>query len=239
MTIKLSNVAVIRHLAFEGLGLLETVFDDRNIAITIYDAGIQDIEQAIIQADLVILLGGPISVYETDRYPFLQGEIQALQHRLNENKPTLGICLGAQLIVTALGSRVYTGEGKEIGWSQLTLTPQGLASCLSYLDHIPVLHWHGDTFDLPPKAQRLASTGLYENQAFSITNNILALQFHVEVNPLHIEQWLIGHCGELAQAGIEPSELRQQAANITANATIAAHNLLNAWLDNLSDKDDC
>jgi GMP synthase (glutamine-hydrolysing) len=228
----INEVAVIRHLAFEDLGLIQNVLEKRNINITTYDVGVDDIELAILNSDLVILLGGPISVYETKQYPFLIDEINAVKKRLSADKPTLGICLGAQLMAVALGAKVYPGETKEIGWSKVTLTPQGARSCLSFLDHIPVLHWHGDTFDIPDNAECLASTTAFKNQAFSINNNILALQFHVEVDPHRIEQWLIGHSCELAQIGIEPQTIRSQTEQVINSSNDATYHMM-SWIDQL------
>src|SRR5690606_9988829 len=109
---------------------------------------------------LTIILGGPIGVYETEDYPFLQKEIDLLKVRLENNLPTLGICLGAQMIAHALGAKVYAGHAKEIGWStlQLATLPDNI---LAPLTNVPVLHWHGDTFDLPENATLLASSSLY------------------------------------------------------------------------------
>ena len=229
----INEVAVIRHLAFEDLGLIQNVLEERNINITTYDVGVDDIELAILNSDLVILLGGPISVYETKQYPFLKDEINSLKKRLSANKPTLGICLGAQLMAVALGADVYPGGTKEIGWKEVMLMPQGTTSCLSFLEHIPVLHWHGDTFDIPENAQHLASTTTFNNQAFSINNNILAIQFHVEVNPSRIEQWLIGHSCELAQTGIEPQKIRSQTEQVINSSNDAAYHMMTSWLDQL------
>ncbi|XUJ33596.1 glutamine amidotransferase-related protein [Bradyrhizobium japonicum] len=111
------------------------------------------------------MLGGPIGVYETERYPFLTREIDLLERRLAQGLPTLGICLGAQLMAKALGARIYAGGVKEIGWGSVTLTDAGQASSLKPLaESAPVLHWHGDTFDLPDNAARLASNENYETR---------------------------------------------------------------------------
>jgi hypothetical protein len=118
---------------------------------------------------LLIVLGGPIGAYETDTYPFLAAEIALLERRLMHDRPTLGICLGSQLMAKALGARVFPGPLKEIGWGRIDLTEAGAGSSLASLgsEDSEVLHWHGDTFDLPAGAVRLACNANYENQAFA------------------------------------------------------------------------
>jgi GMP synthase (glutamine-hydrolysing) len=186
------------------------------------------------EADLAVILGGPIGVYETERYPFLKAELQALAKRLAAGRPTLGICLGAQLIAAALGARVYPGGKKEIGWSGIRLIGAGERSCLAALASQPVLHWHGDTFDLPQGAQLLASSAVYENQAFSLGNNVLALQFHAEADSRRIEQWLVGHTCELSAAGIDIAALRQSSHEIGPGLRVAGARMLSDWLERLA-----
>jgi GMP synthase (glutamine-hydrolysing) len=227
------RVAVIRHLAFEDLGTFAALLSSRGMVIELYDAGVDDTSQALLDADLAIILGGPIGVYETDQYPFLVAQTEAVAQRLRAERPTLGICLGAQLMAAALGARIYPGGHKEIGWSPVELTAAGQASPLAALEGVPVLHWHGDTFDLPEGATLLAGTRHYPHQAFALGPNLLGLQFHVEADIARIEQWLIGHTCELASAGIEPSALRTQTRDLPPGVTEAGHRLLTAWLDQL------
>jgi len=184
-------------------------------------------------AALVVVLGGPIGVYEADRYPWLAHEIAGLRERLGRRLPTLGICLGAQLMAAALGARVYPGPVKEIGWGELALTDAGHRSCLAALGDAPVLHWHGDTFDLPEGATRLASTALTPNQAFAVGDHALALQFHVEADGAAIEPWLIGHTCELGQAGVSVNALRARSIEVATRAAQAGAQALGAWLDGL------
>jgi GMP synthase (glutamine-hydrolysing) len=201
------TIYAIQHLAFEDLGALEDTFYQLGFRVRYVEAGVDNLRKALEHEGLTVILGGPIGVYETEDYPFLTEEIELLKHRLARNLPTLGICLGAQLIAHALGAKVYAGSQKEIGWSSLEIKPVAQNPLTSLAD-TPVLHWHGDTFDLPQNAELLASSTLYPNQAFKIGNNILALQFHVEVASDAMEKWLIGHTCELRHAKIDIPNLR-------------------------------
>lgn len=233
MSTQTRHVTVIQHLAFEDLGSFEAVLRERDTRILSLQAGVDDIAPAIEAADLTIILGGPIGVYEGAVYPFLQAELQAVQRRMQAARPTLGICLGAQLMAQAAGGRVYPGGTKEIGWGTLSLSDQGLTSPLRHLQGHAVLHWHGDTFDLPSDAQRLASSEVYPNQAFRIGRNLLGLQFHPEAQVRTFERWLIGHAAELSAAKVDVPTLREQARSHGAVLEAAAQALLRQWLDEL------
>jgi len=155
------RAVAIRHVAFEDLGLLAPILTERGYDVEYVGAAGDDLSIGEIwDADLVVVLGGPIGAYEEDAYPFLTTEIEKLEKRLAANRPTLGLCLGAQLMARALGVSVYPAGGKEIGWAPVTVTEPGRAGPVSHLapERTQVLHWHGDTFDLPAGAERLAST---------------------------------------------------------------------------------
>lgn len=201
------TVYAIQHLAFEDLGAWEDVLYEQGLRVRYFEAGVENLEKAFAHEGLVIILGGPIGVYETTDYPFLQQEIDLLKVRLEKKLPTIGICLGTQLIAHALGAKVYAGHAKEIGWSTLSLA-DAAHNPLAALANTSVLHWHGDTFDLPAQAELLASSDLYPNQAFRVGPHILALQFHAEVAADSLEKWLIGHTCELRQAQIDIPALR-------------------------------
>ncbi|AMW79067.1 GMP synthase [Acinetobacter sp. TGL-Y2] len=221
------TIYAIQHLAFEDLGALEDVLYELGFRVRYFEAGVEDLSKALEYTGLTIILGGPIGVYEADDYPFLQQEIDLLKLRLEKNLPTLGICLGAQLIAHALGAKVYAGHVKEIGWSALDIR-YASQNLLAPLANIPVLHWHGDTFDLPEQATLLASSKVYSNQAFQIGSNILALQFHIEVASESLEKWLIGHSCELHKAAIHIPKLRQDNLSYApALAPVAAEILSN------------
>ena len=226
------TVYAIQHLAFEDLGAWEDMFYQLGLRVRYFEAGIDDLRKAYEYKGLTIILGGPIGVYETEDYPFLQQEIDLLKVRLEKNLPTLGICLGAQLIAHALGAKVYAGHSKEIGWSKLTL-PVAENNPLQALENIEVLHWHGDTFDLPEQAELLASSDLYPNQAFRVGQNILALQFHAEVSSESLEKWLIGHTCELRKAQINIPALRADHQSYAPALEQAASSVLLHYLENL------
>ncbi|HEY5867263.1 MAG TPA: glutamine amidotransferase, partial [Candidatus Tectomicrobia bacterium] len=175
---------VIRHVAFEDLGNLAIVLQQRGLTVRYVEAGTENLAQLNpLTPEVLIVLGGPIGVYQERDYPCLTDELRLLERRLAADLPTLGICLGSQLMARALGARVYPGPYKELGWSPLRLSEAGRRSCLAYLarGETAVLHWHGDTFDLPAGATRLASTPYYENQAFAWGKRGLALLCHAEV----------------------------------------------------------
>jgi GMP synthase (glutamine-hydrolysing) len=227
------SAVALRHVAFEDLGLLAPVMEHEGWDVSFCEAAVDDLRHdSIRNASLLVVLGGPIGAYEADAYPFLTSELALIEHRLSRELPTLGICLGSQLMAKALGSRVFAGPVKEIGWGRVDLTREGTASCLGPLADADaaVLHWHGDTFDLPKGAQRLASNTNYENQAFGYGRNALALQFHLEADPRQLEEWYVGHAAELAATRISVPELRAATAKRASKLADQASRVFTRWL---------
>lgn len=230
------DVLAIRHVGFEDLGLLEPLLTERGYQIRYLDAGVEPITvEAVHRPQLLVVLGGPIGVYEIDSYPFLIDERNAIAARLSAGKATLGVCLGAQLIAAALGADVRPTGGKEIGYGPLKLTAEGRQSVLAPLDGVPVLHWHGDEFAIPAGAARLAETPGFPNQAFSVGSTVLGLQFHIEADSAKLERWLIGHAHELASAGVDPRRLRSDAAVYGPGLAAVASGVVRDWLDGIAE----
>jgi len=227
----MSTIVAIRHVAFEDLGSFEKVIKARGHDVRYVDAATDDLASLPHdQPAPVFVLGGPIGAYEEALYPFLNAELRFIEKRLAAQLPIFGICLGAQLMARALGARIYPAKAKELGWAPIALTDSGQRSVLRPLGTAPVLHWHGDTFDLPQGAARLASTAVCENQAFSFGTNALALQFHIEAEAQGLERWYVGHTMELAAAKIAVPTLRAQSQELAPAAAARGNACLTAWL---------
>lgn len=228
------TVLALRHVHFEDLGTFAETLADSGFRIEYADAVMEDFSRVSpLQPDLVVILGGPVGVYEDDAYPFLAAERTFVAARLAADRPTLGLCLGAQMIASAAGAAVYPGSS-EIGFAPVDLTEAGRQGPLGHLTGVSVLHWHGDTFDLPAGAIHLAATEKTGHQAFAIGRNILALQFHPEVAGIAIEHWLVGHTAELHGKGIDPRLLRSEARQLGPNLRTHGRRMLEAWLDQIS-----
>jgi len=240
---KLKTVNVIRHLAFEDMASFSAVLQINGYQINYIEAadfalkpdGLKQVDA--LSDDLLVVLGGPISVNDGDMFPFIDVEIGLLKQRIAADKPTLGICLGAQMIARALGAEVYSGESKEIGWYALQLTLEGEQSALRYLsaNHCSMLHWHGETFDLPENAVLLASSENYKNQAFSYGENVLALQFHPEITQRSMEKWFIGHIGEIMRTdGVSVERLRRDTQQFANQLEVQGELFFNSWINKVT-----
>ena len=232
------HAVVLSHVAFEDLGTLEAPLMARGFEIERIVAAEASFPLAqVASCDLLVVLGGPISVYDDEQYPFLTDEIACIRERLGARKPILGVCLGAQMMAAALGARVYPGrEGAEIGWFPLQASddappPAWFAPLLGC--GVSVFHWHGDTFDLPAGARHLARTERYAHQAFSVGDFALGLQFHPEVTAEGLESWYVGHACELHHAGISPTGLRAAAREDSPALEAAAALFWELWLETI------
>ncbi len=227
----MKTAVAFRHVPFEDLGTLADTLHSLGYECRYIDTPVESFTHLDPQAaDLLVVLGGPIGAYQQAIYPFLNEELRHIRERLAHGKPVLGICLGAQLIARALEAEVAPMGVTEIGYAPLTLTPGEHCDLLAPLADLPVLHWHGDRFAIPQGASHLARSAVCDNQAFLYAPHALALQFHPEVSAIGLEGWLVGHASELSHAGIDPRQLREQAAQYSPALAAALSQVISRWL---------
>lgn len=227
------RIHYFQHVPFEGLGYIETWCCEKEHLLTStkwFEAGSLP---GVSDIDWLIVMGGPMGVYDNKQYAWIDVEKHFIKLCIDAGKVVIGICLGAQLIASALGAKVYPNKEKEIGWFPVQLTEAGKRS--AWFNDFPqtftVLHWHGDTFDLPAGAELLVKTNACLNQAFAYQKNVLALQFHFETTRQSLSN-MIHYCrhelvsGDFIQA---ETELEEGAGYIPA-----ANCLLEAILNKAS-----
>ncbi|MFO0795057.1 MAG: type 1 glutamine amidotransferase [Candidatus Brocadiaceae bacterium] len=193
-------VLFIKHIDIEGPGTIGDFLIDNKIQFEIIDLSYGDkVPKLKKEFQAVICLGGPMNVYEEEKYPFLRDEDIFLRKVVDEEVPYLGICLGAQLIAKATGAKVTKNAAKEIGWYKVVLNDDGLKDDLfkDFPEVFKVYQWHGDTFSIPQGGKRLAFAELCQNQVLKYGRNIYGIQFHVEIKKDMIVQWADAYKTEL------------------------------------------
>jgi GMP synthase (glutamine-hydrolysing) len=195
------RVHSLLHAPFEGLAAIEPWLVSRGHRITQTRFWLDEPTPQVEEMDWLIVMGGPMGVYEEDKYAWLKREKKFIEQAIHDGKLVLGVCLGSQLVAEVLGGRVYRNQWKEIGWHQVTPTEEGRTSDMfrNIGPEFHPFHWHGDTFDLPPGAIQLARSAACEQQAFSCGQNVLALQFHPDATRTSVEL-MLRHCsGDLLE----------------------------------------
>lgn len=225
-------VLICKNVVTEGPGTIEDYLIAQKIPYSIIELSKGEGIPEPDDFDTLIIMGGPMSVNEEDVYPYIKEEEKLVRNFLSGDKKVLGICLGAQIMAKALGSVVYAGSIKEIGWYDIELSEEGLRDpCMRSLALHPevgdfwrrfkVFHWHGETFDIPAYALRLAGSSLYPNQAFRYKNNAYAFQFHIEVSKEMIYGWFKDEPQKINQLKDETEKLysvfRDRAINFYKN----------------------
>jgi GMP synthase-like glutamine amidotransferase len=221
------SVLILKNVPNEGPGTIKDFVAAYNIDYKIVDLSSEDIPPTD-DFDTLVVLGGPMSVNDADRYPYISREIELVKDFTGKKKKIFGICLGAQIMAKALGARVYPGSEKEIGWYDIEIDYRGGIDRLmgrlvrhpatgEYLKQIKVFQWHGETFDIPEDGVRIAKSRLYPNQAFRYGENAYAFQFHIEVREETIYEWLKDEPVDMAllkrDTGLFFKQYQQRALN--------------------------
>lgn len=185
----------LQHVPFEGLGSIESWLKKSGCEITHTPFFESDELPDVDGIDLLIVMGGPMSVNDENQFPWLVKEKEFVRGVITQGKPVLGVCLGAQLIASAMGAQVYPNRLKEIGWFPVQGVPARDGSVFSFPPSLEAFHWHGETFDLPAGAVRIARSEGCENQGFQLGSLVIGLQFHLETTPGSARS-LVAHCGD-------------------------------------------
>lgn len=204
------RVIVLQHARSEALGSFENGLKAAGLEpVYVYTFNGQAVPTSSEGSCGLIVMGGPMSVYETSRYPFLTREMKLIEHFLRSEKPILGVCLGSQLLAACLGAQVRKGARKEIGWYPVRLTERGARHALwkGQAPSFTAFHWHGDVFDLPRGAVLLASSDLTEVQAFYFGGRVYGFLFHLEVTEDHIRRMLTEFASEIEQEKLSPGTI--------------------------------
>lgn len=227
----MGRALVLRHVPHEGLGMMKRPIERDSVVEYIDLFKGASVPTRIDGYEGLIVLGGPMGVYEDDKYSFIKPELKLIEDALKKRVPMLGICLGSQLLAKAAGSRVYKGNAKEIGWHDVTLTEDADFDWLflGFPDKFRAFHWHGDTFDVPEGALMLASSDLFPNQVIKVGPAAYGIQFHLEVTEQMIREWITVNKDELAslkgvvdpKAIIEETPERIEALNRLGSALAA------------------
>lgn len=227
---------VVHHVAHEGLAAFAGPLAERGYAVEhvfVHDPDFAAID--FLEPDLLVLLGGPMGVYEREANPWIEGELARIALRIVAGGPTIGVCLGSQLIAAALGGEVKPGQVREVGFAPIALTEAGRASPLAVLAGVPVLHWHGDVFTVPGGGVLLAETAAAP-QAFAVGDAVLALQCHPEMGASDdgIDVWLAEDADYVIGAGTTEAAIRADRATFGQAAARGGQAMLSDWLAGLS-----
>lgn len=218
----------LQHVSFEGLGCIEPWLVGAGYAVT-HTRLFEKIDLPDAETiDMLVIMGGPMSVNDEDKFPWLVLEKQFIREVIKLGKPVLGICLGAQLIASAMGARIFRNRVKEIGWFPIRAVNAEDGSVFGFPPSETVFHWHGETFDLPSGAIRLAKSDGCENQAFQLGKSVIGLQFHLETTPESALE-MISHCrDELAPSTYVQTE--EEILSASPDRYKSIHHLMSSVL---------
>lgn len=225
------RIHYLQHVSFEGLGNIEPWAIEQGHALSRTRFFADEPLPMVGDFDWLVILGGPMNVYEHDRYPWLTAEKAFISESIGADKRVLGICLGAQLIADVLGGPVGRNRHREIGWHDVELTASGRQSPLlaGLPERFTPFHWHGDTFAIPPGAEHLASSSACQNQAFQYGDRVLGVQFHLDYAPESVELMIRNCASDLAyNRYVQPPDVLLASSEDFADARQLLHQLLDA-----------
>ena len=188
----MSKIHILQHVPYETPSVIGSYFRNNGAAVGFTRFYMGEELPSYTDFDWLIIMGGPMSVTDEQHFPWLKDEKKFIREVIQSGKKLLGVCLGAQLIASALGAAVYKNTYPEIGWFPIFRQREAENSTLGFLfpEKIEVFHWHGDTFDLPSGSTLLASSVVCKNQAFSLADRVVGLQFHLEVTKKDVHRFI-------------------------------------------------
>jgi GMP synthase (glutamine-hydrolysing) len=216
------KIHCIRHEPFEGLACIEDWINENNHELSCTFTYLQQAFPSECSFDLLIIMGGTASIYESYQESWYLDEKRFLEDCINRNIKILGICLGAQILASILGSKIYPGKAKEIGWFPVEFFTSDLPGLNFFPRRIETFHWHGDTFDIPEGAVKLASSEITPNQGFVYKDTLFALQFHPEMTTTSLQKIIKAAGNDLNQKG----ESIQTAEQILSRRELISENNL-------------
>lgn len=225
------RMAVLQHVPFEGPAAIAEWAEARGVLATVTHLYRGDAPPKLSDFDMLTVMGGPMSANDEGIFEWLPPEIALVRNAIASNKAVLGVCLGAQIIAKALGANVYAGAQKEIGWFPVQRTESAHALFEGLPQNFMAFHWHGETFDLPANAVRLAATPATPNQAIAVGRNVLGLQFHMEATTKSVHALIENAAGEIGGGAYE----QQPGAILSGlNHCAGLRSHLDRMLDNLA-----
>lgn len=232
----MKQALIIRHVPYEGVAGYRQPIEAAGYEVDRIDVADPAFARLdLTEPDLLIMMGGPMGVYEQDQHPWITCQLRRLAPRLAADRPTLGVCFGAQMIAAALGADVYAGPVKEVGFHPVRIHDHAADGFLRHLHDVPILHWHGDTFTLPEGAELLASSHVYDHQAFRYGRNVLALQFHAEMGQdERFDAWISEWPESVIEAGGDEASLRRAHDELGPRAVSAGRAMIAEWLASLA-----
>lgn len=231
------KVIVLQHAQSENLGIIADALNSRGVPfeyLRTFEG--QAIPSGVDEAAGLIVMGGPMGVYETDRYPFLRQEMKLMEAFLKAERPILGVCLGSQLLAAALGAAVRKGRKKEIGWFEIQLNAAASQDSLWNGQRTPFVayHWHGDIFDLPKGAVALASSDLTPVQSYRFGKAAYGVLFHLEVTENHIRKMLDEFTGEIREENLSAGKILEESKSFLPPLQEVGAAVFHRWIDLLS-----